>query len=101
MLKSGEDIISGVEELIYGTDENKNVVGYLFEKPCIVKVKGSSEKEENGKNTSKYDIVLYPWVPLTNDEKIPVPSDWVVTIVTPNPKLHEMYTNSVDIQKDD
>jgi hypothetical protein len=28
-----------------------------------------------------YQVQFTPWMPLTNDEKIPVPSDWVVTMV--------------------
>jgi hypothetical protein len=34
-------------------------------------------------------------MPLTADEKIPVPSDWVVTMVNPTEKLKQMYVEDV------
>jgi hypothetical protein len=40
-------------------------------------------------------------MPLTNDSKIPLPSDWVVTIVEPIPQLKEMYENGVKNVKND
>jgi hypothetical protein len=38
---------------------------------------------------------MYPWIPLTADEVIPVPADWVVTIVEPTAKLKELYIEDV------
>jgi hypothetical protein len=34
-------------------------------------------------------------MPLTADEKIPIPSDWVVTMVNPTAKLKEMYIEDI------
>ena len=34
-------------------------------------------------------------MPLTTDEEIPVPADWVVTIVNPTEKLKQMYIEDV------
>jgi len=38
---------------------------------------------------------LYPWLPLSADERIPVPADWLVTMVEPTAKLKEMYEEDV------
>jgi len=38
LLKSGEDIITDVSEMCVGTEENKRVIGYYMNKPCIVKM---------------------------------------------------------------
>ena len=40
-------------------------------------------------------IRLFPWCPLTKNEKIPITADWVVTIVDPIDKLKQMYTKEV------
>jgi hypothetical protein len=31
LLKSGEDIIADIQEMVVGEDENQRVVGYFFE----------------------------------------------------------------------
>ena len=34
-------------------------------------------------------------MPLSADERIPVPADWLVTMITPVQKLEEMYVEDV------
>lgn len=95
LLKSGEDIIADVQEMILADPEdpeNRNkqkVVGYFFNKPCVVKLKTSEE------NSQSLQISLFPWIPLSKDPKIPVINDWVITIVDPIDKLREMYERDV------
>ena len=36
LLKSGEDIISDVSEMCVGTEEDRQVIGYNLNKPCVV-----------------------------------------------------------------
>ena len=38
LLKSGEDIITDVSEMCVGGEENKRVIGYYMNRPCIVKM---------------------------------------------------------------
>ena len=42
-----------------------------------------------------YQLKLFPWCPLTKNEKIPITADWVVTIVDPIDKIKQMYTKEV------
>ena len=90
LLKSGEDIIADVSEMYAG--EN-NLVGYLFNNPCAVKLRRFTQ-ELDGKEG--YQIGLSSWVPLSKDSRIPVPMDWVITIVEPIDKLMEMYNSEVE-----
>ena len=39
LLKSGEEIIAYVTEMIVGEGEEKKVIGYFFDKACVVKLK--------------------------------------------------------------
>ena len=98
LLKSGEDIISDVSEMTIGEDEDLRVVGYYLTKPCVVKlIKRTMDSQDN----MGIDVSLYPWMPLTPQEKIPIPSDWLVTMVEPNASLKEMYIKDViDYGKD-
>ncbi len=94
LLKSGEDVIADIQEMIVGEGENARVIGYFFENPCIVKV-FAKDYEEKGQMKAPCQLQLTPWMPLTNDSKIPVPPDWIVTLVEPIPQLKEMYKNGV------
>ena len=38
-LKSGENIISDIQEMVVGEGDNSRVVGYLFNKPQVVLLK--------------------------------------------------------------
>ena len=92
LLKSGEDIIADVTEMVVGEEEERRIVGYFFDKPCIIKLR---EGEESPDQKSAYKISMFPWMPLSADSHIPVPSDWVVTIVEPKEKLKQMYLEDV------
>jgi hypothetical protein len=87
-LKSGEDIITNIEEMVI---EDKTV-GYFLTKPCSIKLK--EYNDESGERKG-YKIQLFTWVPLSKDEVIPIPLDWTITIVTPVEELLEMYTKDV------
>ena len=96
-LKSGENVISDIQEMLVGEGDSSRVVGYLFHKPQAVFVKGLEIVSKNNEETLKhsYDINLLPWIPFTKDEKVPVPSDWVVTLVEPLEKLKSLYETNV------
>ena len=96
LLKSGEDLIADVTEMIVGEEgsiENpKKVIGYFFDKACVVKLKEGQEPTEK---KSAFQGSMFPWMPLSADSHIPVPSDWVVTMVEPKEKLKQMYLEDV------
>ncbi len=100
LLKSGEDIIADVKEMVVGEEENVRVVGYFLHKPCVVKMTPPSNvpeefKEEIDPQKASFQVTLFPWMPLSKDNTIPISTDWVVTMVTPSDKLNDMYTEDV------
>ena len=105
LLKSGEDLIADISEMVSGEDENRHVIGYFLTKPCIVKMREPTlltEESTEEQKKSAFQVSLYPWMPLTVDNVIPVPSDWVVTIVEPIARLTQMYIKDVmNYGKDD
>ena len=96
LLKSGEDIITDLTEMRVGEEEQSRVVGYFFEKPCIIKMRNPQSMGSEG-NTQKagFEVSLFPWLPLTPETKIPVSADWLITMVEPTVKLKEMYIEDV------
>jgi len=103
ILKSGEDVIADVSEMIVGSEEEEGkqrTIGYFLNKPCVVKMRNPviGEPENSTSNTKKgaaFEVSLYPWMPLTKDETIPMTVEWVITMVEPLDKLKEMYLRDV------
>ena len=97
LLKSGEDIISDVTEMRVGTDkEDSQVIGYQLNKPCVVRMRDPNLiKEEGPQKQSGFSVSLFPWMPLTKQETIPVPADWLITMVEPVDNLKEMYIEDI------
>ena len=96
LLKSGEDVISDVTEMCVGSEENRQVIGYNLNKPCVVKMRDPNlVKEEGPKKQSGFAVSLFPWMPLTKQKDIPVPADWMITMVEPIDKLKEMYIEDI------
>ena len=91
LLKSGEDVIADVKEMVSPDDK---VIGYFLTKACVIKL---LPKETNRPETDKREtsISMYPWMPLAKEKDIPLPTDWVVTMVTPIEKVDTMYKEDV------
>jgi hypothetical protein len=86
ILKSGEDVIADIQEMVF----EEKVIGYIFNKPCAVKMRPNEDDLERG-----FQISLFPWLPLSRTTKVPVSVDWVVTIVDPIQTLEKMYVKDV------
>ena len=93
ILKSGEDIVADIKEMVVGEGDDARVVGYVLTKPVGVSL-NRKEITIDGEE-DKVQIRLFPWCPLTKNEKIPITADWVVTIVDPIDKITQMYTKEV------
>ena len=98
MLKAGEDIIADVKEL----KTEKGIVGYYFHDPLIVKMYHPEEPtvlNEDGSSReyeSRISIQFYPWIPLSEESRIPCSADWVVTIVEPVKNIKKLYQERID-----
>ena len=88
LLKSGEDVIADVKEMVSPDDK---VIGYFLTKACVIKLL-PKDTEGNKRETS---ISMYPWMPLAKEKEIPLSTDWVVTMVTPVDKVEQMYKEDV------
>ena len=93
ILKSGEDIVADIKEMVVGEGDDRRVVGYVFTKPCGVSLYSKALKVDDEED--HYQLKLFPWCPLTKNTEIPIAADWVVTIVDPIDKITQMYTKEV------
>ena len=98
ILKSGESVITDAKELIV---EDK-VCGYLFGKPHKIEYrKPILLSEEKETTDGEVQVSLSPWILLTSENQIPVPTDWLVTMVDPVQSIKEMYVERVGEEEDD
>ena len=96
LLKSGEDIIADVTEMAVGEEEEQSIVGYFLDRPCVIRMRDPNLLNEEGpRKESGFQVSLFPWIPLSKDTRIPVPADWLITMVEPAYKLKEMYIEDI------
>ena len=95
LLKSGEQIITDAKELLI----DDKVCGYLFTNPHKVETRKTLLLvEENETTKGDLEVSLIPWIVLSSDTQIPVPPDWVVTIVEPIKTIKELYEEKLNGQ---
>ena len=97
VLKSGEDVIADIKEMM--TSDNQ-VMGYLLTKPCVVKLMSAApltaeEDDSNPEGTSEVRIRMHPWAPLAKEKQVPLSTEWVVTMFSPIEKVLDMYKKQV------
>ena len=89
LLKSGEQVISDVKELI--RKDSDKVYGYVLHKPHEVVANKAVVLTEDADDNRNMEITLAPWILLTEDESMTVPQDWIITIVNPIGSILKMY----------
>ena len=97
LLKSGEDVIADITEMGTGDEKDRRVVGYFLNKPCIIKMRDPNvlTEEPDGPTKAGFAVSLYPWMPLSKEENIPIAADWLITMVEPIDKLKQMYVADI------
>ena len=102
LLKSGEDIVADVSEMVVGDENDKDnpprVIGYYLNRPCVVRMQDARnlpELQKGNEQKQGYSVSLFPWMPLSKEDKIPIPADWMITMVEPVEKLAQMYDEDI------
>ena len=89
LLKSGEQVISDVKELI--RKDSDKVYGYVLHRPHEVVASKAVVLTEDASDDRNVEITLSPWILLTEDKSMTVPQDRIITIVNPIKSILEMY----------
>ena len=93
LLKSGEEVIAETKEMVVD-EKDPQIIGYLLHKPCLVKIRTDEEVTESTVPKS-FKVGMYPFIALSKDKTIPIPADWVVTMVEPIDNVLKMYQEDV------
>ena len=91
LLKSGETLISEMKELV--AEKQQQAHAYLLENPHIVQTREKTFLSEEEKKTGDFgiDVTLIPWIVLSADKKVIIPTDVVTTIVEPIASVKQMF----------
>ena len=95
LLKTGEQIISDMKELVSEGDENAHA--YMLENPHTVEINEKQFITEEEKEVGDYgiDVSLLPWLILSKDKKMIIPTDSVLTVVEPLESVTQLYLDKI------
>ena len=97
LLKSGETLISDMQELVADKDQQEPHA-YILNNPHVVKSvkKDFLTEEEKDENKFGINVSMIPWIILSSDKKILLPVDCVMTIVEPIDGVKKMFLDKCE-----
>ena len=96
VLKNGQQLISDMKELV-AEDEDK-VQAYMLDNPHTYDINEKEFITEEEKKEGDYgiDVSLLPWLILSKDKKMIIPTDSVLTVVEPLESVTQLYLDKLD-----
>ena len=95
LLKTGEQLISDMKELMAENEEK--VQAYMLVNPHTYEISEKQFMTEEEKEEGDYgiDVSLLPWLILSKDKKMIIPTDSVLTVVEPLESVTQLYLDKV------
>ena len=97
LLKRGEQLISEMKELVA---EGQDVAhAYMLENPHMIEIKDRQfVTEEDKKRGGDFgiDVAMIPWIVLSKDKKMIIPTDSVLTVVEPLESVTQLYLDKIN-----
>jgi|TARA_B100000530_G_scaffold306213_1_gene230123 hypothetical protein len=99
-LKSGEDVICDLSEVTipHENGDLEKLVAYSLHIPYAVKLSNPQTLYE-AVDSQEPQISFFPWQPLSPDEDILIPLDWVVCITNPAKSIKQSYIDRSEMYK--
>ena len=98
VLKTGEHIISDMKELM--TEGEENPQPYMLVNPQTYEINEKQFITEEEKDLEDGDyginVSLLPWLILSKDKKMIIPTDSVLTVVEPLDSVTQLYLDKVN-----
>ena len=97
VLKTGEHIISDMKELM--ADNEEKVQAYMLVNPHTYEISEkqfvSEEEKELEESDFGINVSLLPWIILSKDKKMIIPTDSVLTVVEPLESVTQLYLDKM------
>ena len=96
LLKSGEQVIADIMELV---NEDDKVVSLVFSNPYVARLLTPELLMENSVRLNdevEHKVAFSPWIVLSQDKKVAVDPAWVITVVEPHKWIKSSYEEKMD-----
>jgi hypothetical protein len=96
LLKSGEQVIADIMELV---NEDDKVISLVFSNPYVARLLTPELLMENSVQLNdeiEHKVAFSPWMVLSADKKVAVDPKWVVTIVNPHEWIKSSYEEKMN-----
>ena len=97
LLKTGEQLISEMKELV--PEGQEQVHAYLLDNPHTVEINEkqfiTEEEKELAEGDYGINVSLLPWLILSKDKKMIIPTDSVLTVVEPIDAVTQLYLDKL------
>ena len=96
VLKTGEHIISDMKELM--TEGEENAQAYMLVNPHTYEINEKQFVTEEEKKDGDFgiNVTLLPWIILSKDSQMIIPTDSVLTVVEPLDSVTQLYLDKLD-----
>ena len=95
LLKTGEQLISEMKELTAEGKEEPQA--YLLDNPHTVEINEKQFVTEEEKKSGDFgiDVTLLPWIILSKDKQMIIPTESVLTVVEPLDSVTQLYLDKL------
>ena len=96
LLKSGEQLISDMKELV--AEGQNQPHAYLLDNPHTIDINRKEFVTEDEKIGGDFgiNVSLLPWIILSKDKKMIIPIDSVLTVVEPLASVTQLYLDKIN-----
>ena len=98
VLKSLEEVVADVKELVLEEDGKEKIVGFLLTEPRVLSLSRAMTLNEE-EDPNRVSVNFVKWQPFSEDKQFQIPADWVVTIAEPLEKIKSTYEEQLNAKE--
>ena len=98
VLKSLEEVIADVKELVLEEDGKEKIIGFLLTEPRTLSLSRAMTLNEE-EDPNRVSVNFVKWQPFSDDKQFQIPADWAVTIAEPLERLKTSYEEQLNAKE--
>ena len=98
VLKSLEEVIADVKELVLEEDGKEKIIGFLLTEPRTLSLSRAMTLNEE-EDPNRVSVNFVKWQPFSDDKQFQIPADWVITIAEPLERLKTSYEEQLNAKE--
>ena len=102
-LKSGEELVADVKEVMSKADGGDRPIAYMLDNPCLIGIEQEQKpellNEDGSEDQIQARLVIRKWIIFTNQTQQMIPLDWVVTFSDPTEDVLNVYNKRLEAEQ--